>query len=96
MMASAEIKLNDEYINGIGSMFLNWSEILQKHIDDYLKIMNAILNDSIMEGETADAIKEFLSYAQNLDGIIKTLGEESKGLCVNYLHEIDEADSYLY
>ena len=70
--------------------------MIQKYIDDYLKIMNDILYDSIMEGETAQALKEFLGYAQSLDGIVKTLGQESKGLCVNFLHEIDEADSYLY
>lgn len=95
-MASVDIKIDDDYINNMAKKYASWSEELQEDVDSYLKIMDDILADSIIEGETAEALAEFLEYATSLNKIINSLGEECKAFCVNYLGEIDDADSYLY
>ena len=95
-MANAEIKIDDEYFNAMGILFSEWSSDLQDGIDKYINILNAILEDSIMEGDTSTALQAFAEFAKNLSGIIREMGTEVKGLCLNYITEIDKADEYLY
>ncbi len=95
-MASAEIRLDDEYIKDIGQKLNDYAKELQSGVDSYIKILEDIKSDAIMEGDTAEALKVFIEYAANLKTIIETLGVETKGLCVNFLSEVDNADSYLY
>lgn len=95
-MANVDIKIDDEYIKTIGEQLEKKCEDLQKGIDSYISILEGIINDSIMEGDTSDALSEFLSYAKALSGIIEPVGKETKGLCINYIQEIDIADSELY
>lgn len=95
-MANVDIKLDDEYIKNMGKLYGEWCEELQKGIDSYILIMNTILSEAIIEGETAEALKEFVSYAKTLSGIIEPLGNECQNMCNNYLVEIDKADSELY
>lgn len=92
----AEIKVDDEYFIAIGKMFSEWSSDLQGGVDKYISIMSAILEDSIMEGDTFAALQTFVGYAKNLSGIIQEMGTESNGMCANYIAEIDRADEYLY
>lgn len=95
-MANTDIKIDDEYFEEMGKLFVEWYSDLQDGVDKYIKIMKSILDDSIMEGDTSIALREFVNYANNLSNIIKPLGTECKGLCVNYISEVDKADSYLY
>lgn len=95
-MENVEIKIDDEYFSTMGNLFSEWFSDLQDGIDKYIKIMESILDDAIMEGDTSVALETFVNYAKNLSGIIEPLGTECKGLCVNYICEVDKADSYLY
>lgn len=51
---------------------------------------------AIMEGATAEALESFVDYVENLKDIVNDMGEEAKGMCLAFLSEVDEADSYLY
>ena len=70
--------------------------ILQGGIDKYTAILNNILAAAIMEGATAEALESFVDYVENLKDIVNDMGEEAKGMCLAFLSEVDEADSYLY
>ena len=95
-MANVDIKIDDDYIKTMGENLQKKCELLQGGVDKYIAILGEILECAIMEGETADALESFLNYAKALSGIIKPVGEECKGLCDNYLLEIDAADEELY
>lgn len=95
-MAKKDIRIDDEYFNAMGIFYSKEYGELQDGVDKYIKIMESIIEDAIIEGKTAKALESFVNYAKVLSGIIKPLGEECKGLCINYLSEIDEADSFLY
>lgn len=95
-MANVDIKIDDDYIKASAKLLQKKSEDLQNGVDNYLSILDGILSDAIMEGETADALNSFISYAKTLAGIIKSVGEECKVLCENFLQEVDIADSELY
>lgn len=91
-----DIKIDDEYVKLMGTEFSEWSEALQGYVDRYLMILNNTLTDAIISGDTAESLKEFLGYAESLKEVIKTTGQECNGLVLNYLSEVDEADSFLY
>lgn len=91
-----ELKIDDDYIKEQAKLIAEWSEDIQKGIDKYISILNNILEDAIIEGSTADALSVFSEYVANLKEIISKTGLETKGLCVNFVLEIDDADSFLY
>ena len=81
-MAGIELKIDDEYINGMASLFETRSQDLQEGVDSYLTILSTIREEAIQEGDTADALSE--------------LGKTAKDTCNNFLAEIDEKDQYLF
>lgn len=90
------LKIDDDYVKSQAKQIAEWTVDLQQGIDKYIGILNHILEDGIMEGATADALRSFVGYVENLKDIVKDMGEEAKGMCLAFLSEIDEADSYLY
>lgn len=93
---NTELKIDDDYVNSQAEQITEWACDLQQGIDKYIGILNHILESAIMEGATADALTSFVEYVENLKDIVKDMGEEAKGMCLAFLSEVDEADSYLY
>lgn len=93
---NTELKIDDDYVNSQAEQIAVWTSDLQEGIDKYIGILNNILEDAIMEGDTAVALASFVEYVESLKEIVKEMGEEAKGMCLAFLSEIDEADSYLY
>ena len=54
-MAGIELKIDDDYINGMASLFETRSQDLQEGVDSYLTILAGIREEAIQEGDTADA-----------------------------------------
>ena len=93
---NTELKIDDDYINSQAEQIAKWACDLQGGIDKYTAILNNILAAAIMEGATAEAFESFVDYVENLKDIVNDMGEEAKGMCLAFLSEVDEADSYLY
>ena len=93
---NTELKIDDDYINSQAEQIAKWACDLQGGIDKYTAILNNILAAAIMEGATAEALESFVDYVENLKDIVNDMGEEAKGMCLAFLSEVDEADSYLY
>lgn len=93
---NTELKIDDDYIHSQAKLIAEWAGDLQQGIDKYITILNNIQKYAIMEGATSDALASFKEYVENLKSIIKDMGEEAKGMCLAFLSEVDEADSYLY
>lgn len=93
---NTELKIDDDYINSQAEQIEKWACDLQGGIDKYTAILNNILAAAIMEGATAEALESFVDYVENLKDIVNDMGEEAKGMCLAFLSEVDEADSYLY
>lgn len=93
---NTELKIDDDYINSQAEQIAKWAYDLQGGIDKYTAILNNILAAAIMEGATAEALESFVDYVENLKDIVNDMGEEAKGMCLAFLSEVDEVDSYLY
>ena len=62
-------------------------------------IGSAVARHIINEQQDEILIVDKLTYAGNLENlkdIVNDMGEEAKGMCLAFLSEVDEADSYLY
>lgn len=95
-MANTELKIEDDYIKDQAQLIGEWANDLQESIDKYIAIMNHIIEEAIIEGTTAEALTAFVSYVENLKEIVKEMGTETKGMCLSFLNEVDQADDYLY
>ena len=95
-MAETELKIDDDYITEMGNYFNEKGIELQGYVDKYIKILDNIRTDAIVEGDTAKALDEFIDFSKNLNTKIKELGASAKKQAVGFADEIDVADSYLF
>lgn len=90
----------DEYYSAIGEWLKKQGELLSFDINKYASILTEVSNNGIMEGATAEALKEFISQVRtDLEGTnVKPsfIGSASKRYCVNFVSHIDDADKDLY
>ena len=61
-----------------------------------LEIMKKIREDAIKEGETAQALDTFITYAGELKNVITEHGVNVNKTCQKFKAEIDENDQYLF
>jgi endonuclease III len=95
-MAATELKIDDDYVTGMGEFLEKEFSELEAGYASYLKIMQAIKDDGLMEGDTATALEKFITYASFLSEKMENLGTTAKNLCDKYLDEIDDKDQYLF
>ena len=84
-MAGTALKIDDDYVLDMGTTLSDNETELQSGVDKYLEIMKKIREDAIKEGETAQALDTFITYAGEL-----------KKTCQKFKAEIDENDQYLF
>lgn len=95
-MAGTELKIDDSYIEDMGSFLETRGTELQEGIESYLLILGKIREEAIKQGATAKALDTFITYASNLKSIVGELGATTKKTCDNFLTEVDEKDQYLF
>ena len=69
---------------------------LQCMVDSYIAAIKRVTEEGVVEGETSDALKSFLEYAEKLNQVIAATSVEVRDSVMNYLEEIDTQDQYLY
>ena len=80
----AHIDIVKEYVK---SQFENLDSIVLR----YVKAMNSVIDTGIMEGATAEALKEFLNQVE-----LKAGSNSADRCCINFVVEVDKADKELY
>lgn len=95
-MHYTELIIDDNYINEMAEYFEKQGKQLQSMVNAYIAAMKRITEEGIAEGETSDALKKFLEYAQRLNQVISATSVEVRDSVMNYLEEIDTQDQYLY
>ena len=95
-MAGTSLKIEDQYVEDMGSFFDKYADNLEEGMESYLQIMNTIKEEALMEGDTAAALAAFIEHGEFLKGKIEALGETAKNVCANFLTEVDEKDQFLF
>ena len=95
-MAGTALKIDDDYVLNMGETLSEKEKELQSGVDKYLEIMKKIREDAIKEGETAQALDTFITYAGELKNVITEHGVNVNKTCQKFKAEIEENDQYLF
>ena len=95
-MAGTALKIDDDYVLNMGETLSEKEKELQSGLDKYLEIMKKISEDAIKEGETAQALDTFITYAEELKDVISEHAVNVNKTCQKFKDEIDENDQYLF
>lgn len=95
-MYNTELVIDDSYINEMAEYFEMQGKQLQCMVDSYIAALKRVTQEGVVEGETSDALKSFLEYAEKLNQVISAASIEIRDSVTNYLEEIDTQDQYLY
>lgn len=95
-MYNTELVIDDSYINEMAEYFEMQGKQLQGMVDSYIAALKRVTQEGVVEGETSDALKSFLEYAEKLNQVISAASTEIRDSVINYLEEIDTQDQYLY
>lgn len=95
-MYNTELVINDNYINEMAEYFETQGKQLQRMVDSYIAALKRVTEEGVVEGETSDALKSFLEYAEKLNQVVSATSVEVRDTVINYLEEIDTQDQYLY
>ena len=93
-MEYIKINIDDSYINEMAEYYERQGKQLQGMIDSYLDIMKRVTEDGIVQGDTSEALKAFLAYAEKLRQSVLNVSTKARDMTGSYLEEIDNQDKY--
>lgn len=92
--------IDDSHISTVQSYVTTQCETIDSIISRYVRAMNTVIETGIMEGSTAEALKEFLAAVKsNVSDNSATPGAMSSQVerfCTNFIKKVDKADKQLY
>ncbi len=92
--------IEDEFVEATKAYAVAQCESLSSITVQYIRTMNSVLEQGIMEGQTADAIREFLnqvrSNLQENSATPDALVSIIERTCTAFIAKVDKADKHLY
>lgn len=96
MQDDVKVVIDDGYLNEMAEYFEKQGKQLQSMANAYIAAMRRIAKEGIVQGRTANALKQFIEYAQKRTRDIASTSEQIRDIVLNYLEEIDAQDRYQY
>lgn len=92
--------IDDAHVNAVKAYFMAQCETLNDIKNKYITTMETVIETGIMEGATAEALKEFLEQIRcDLGDNTATpwlMSSQVERLCDNFISRVDEADKQIY
>lgn len=92
--------IDDAHVDTVKSYIMSQCETINSIISRYVRAMNEVIETGIMEGTTAEALKEFLAAVKSdvadnsaTPGVMCSQVER---FCMNFIEKVDKADKQLY
>jgi len=97
-MSGEQLIVDDVYFKNQSSSYYSRMgvNIIDKMLENYIEKMQQVKDIAIVDGETAEALQEFIDKAQSLKGCSGQIGEELKKLTKYFIEAIDDADDILF
>lgn len=92
----ADIIIDEEYVTELENFVSNQGEQFETCLAEYIQILIQVGLQGIVEGKTAEALKNYIGIAMTLKHHVGNTSELAEKMLKNYKIDIDEADSYLY
>lgn len=87
-------KMDDGYLDSMGSFLKNNSKILDDSYDAYLSCLSKITSKAIMQGDMHNKLVTFSSYAKKLKDKIEPIGSAGEKICKTFKDDISAADTF--
>ena len=92
--------IDDAHIAAAKSYIMSQCETVNSIISRYVRAMNEVIETGIMEGTTAEALKEFLAAVKSdvadNSATPGTMSSQVERFCTNFIEKVDKADKQLY
>ena len=92
--------IDDSHIDAVKSYIMTQCETIDSITKRYVRAMNTVIETGIMEGETAEALKEFLeavkSDVADSSSTPGAMSSQVERFCTNFISKVDKADKELY
>lgn len=88
--------IDDDYVHKVGNGCKTRGVKLEEIIDSYIVILNEIKNEALIEGDISDALGAYIECVTLLNDQLRTLSENVKEICLGFITDVNEADSYLF
>lgn len=91
-----DIIINDGFVEKTGAALEAETREIETTLAVYLRLLREISERGIMEGKTAEALRQFISIAEKLTGLFTDFGEGAEMTCRNFIKKMEAADRDLY
>ena len=92
----SELILYDDYISDAKSYLVAAATDANNKLNVLIGTLKKVCSESVVEGETAKALKEFSDRTAQLSGLIYEYGTECVNLINEFFSTIDDIDGNLY
>lgn len=86
----------DEFYEEMGKFFKKEGKHLDKIAKEYTVVLKVLKARGICEGETAQALTEYINLASQIDECAAQIGESVKSMLNSYIKSIDVKDKYIF
>lgn len=94
-----DLIVEDEVYGALQEFYVKEYQNIHSVIREYIKIMENVAENGIMEGDTAEALAEFnrqLKMELDSEISVSKKGKVAKRYCMNFVKKIDKRDKKLY
>ncbi len=92
--------IDDSHINAVKSYIMAQCKTINSITNRYVRAMSTVIETGIMEGTTAEALKEFLdavkSDVADNSSTPGAMSSQVERFCTNFIKKVDKADKELY
>ena len=92
----ADTIIDEEYLTETESFISCQGEQFETFLAEYIRILMQESMEGIVEGKTAEALRNYIKIAVELKNHVGDASELAVQVLRNYRSAMDEADSYLY
>lgn len=91
-----DVIICDEEFESAASVVQRACSKIEQLVSLYLRIMENACNNGVVSGETAEALKVYVGYAERLKDVTDLIAEHHSLVNQYFLDAVDTADNYLY
>lgn len=97
-MARQDVIVDDDFFTKAGQVLREQAASVNKVFNRYVQELEGVLETGLMEGETSQALREFVDCLKeyNVDNQIEAEGNDAFLSATLLLKEVDDKDGYLY
>lgn len=91
-----DLIVDDDGIIQEAGKIVEKTEDFEQKLGELSDILSNVLDDAIMQGNTAENLMLFADEVQGLRSEAQEIAEQVRRVVENYVTSMDEADSYVY